>query len=67
MQFCCFVQYAHRLEREGKLEAAAACYREALADDPEQEAARTRLNIIVTALEKQVQTELKFLVDSLTW
>ena len=43
-----------RLEREGKLEAALKCYREALADNPHQETARERLKIITTALEKQV-------------
>lgn len=52
LTFCCL---AHcRLEREGQLEAAVKCYREALADDPHQETARERLRIITTALEKQV-------------
>ena len=48
-----FVQIA-RLEKEGKLERAVECYREALADDPSQQTARTRLELIIAALEKQV-------------
>jgi hypothetical protein len=43
-----------RLEKDGKLERALQCYREALADDPGQTTARTRLELISAALEKQV-------------
>ena len=43
-----------RLEKDGKLERAVQCYREALADDPSQLTARTRLELISAALEKQV-------------
>ena len=34
------------------------CYREALADEPNQETAKTRLRVITVALEKQVGIEL---------
>ena len=47
-----------RLEREGKLEAAMKCYREALADDPHQVTARERLKVITVALEMQVEVQL---------
>ena len=43
-----------RLEKDGRLERAVQCYREALADDPSQQTARTRLELISAALEKQV-------------
>ena len=43
-----------RLEKDGKLERAVQCYREALADDSGQLTARTRLELISAALEKQV-------------
>lgn len=43
-----------RLEKESRLEEAMQCYREALADDPSQQTARTRLELITNALEKQV-------------
>ena len=48
------LEYVYRLEREGKLEAAVKCYREALADEPNQETAKSRMKIITVALEKQV-------------
>ena len=46
--------HTYRLERRGNLEAATRCYREALADDPQEETARLRLEIITTAMEKKV-------------
>ena len=43
-----------RLERKGDVDRAMKCYREALADDPEEETAKARLGILTAALEKQV-------------
>ena len=48
------IDACNRLEKDGKLERAVQCYREALADDPSQQTARTRLELITAALEKQV-------------
>ena len=44
----------HRLEREGDIKGALRCYREALADNPQAEPAKTRSAILTTALEKKV-------------
>ena len=44
----------YRLEEEGNMDGAMRCYREALADNPEEETARVRLDILTTAAEKQV-------------
>ena len=48
------LSFSHRLEKEGKLQQAMRCYREALADDPKEETAKTRLGLLTAALEKQV-------------
>ena len=39
------------------MDGAMRCFREALADDPEEETARTRLQILTTAKKKQVRME----------
>ena len=44
----------YRLEREGDIKGALRCYREALADNPQAEPAKTRSAILTTALEKKV-------------
>jgi len=44
----------HRLEKLGNVDGAMRCYREALADSPEEETARTRLDILTAAAEKKV-------------
>ena len=44
----------HRLEKLGDIDRAMRCYREALADSPEEETARTRLGILTAAAEKKV-------------
>lgn len=46
--------YTFRLEGEGSLEEAAVCYREALADDPDQTSAKTRLMVVSKQLERKV-------------
>ena len=43
-----------RLERQGRLERAILCYQEAVTDDPSQEAAKTRLELLKMVLEKKV-------------
>ena len=43
-----------RLEKEGRLERAVVCYREAIADDPSQESAKGRLEVLKKVLEKKV-------------
>ena len=45
---------ALRLEEQGKLESALHCYKEALADNPKSEVAKSRLEFITTVLERQV-------------
>lgn len=49
MSFLCY-----RLEKEGNMDRAMRCYREALADNPEEDTARVRLDILTAAAEKQV-------------
>lgn len=51
------VAYGQQLQREGSVEAAMRCYREALADDPSQTTAREGLALLTAALEKQVWWE----------
>lgn len=46
----------YRLEEDGHLEGAVVSYREALADDPSQTAIRTRLDALVSRLQKKVST-----------
>ncbi len=43
-----------RLEKSGRNEEAMRCYREALADDPHQDLARQRLQLLTAITEKQV-------------
>lgn len=45
-----------RLEEQGRLERALVCYQEALADDPAQEAAKTKLEKLRKVLEKKVSS-----------
>ena len=44
----------YRLERQGEFKVALRCYREALADNPESEPAKTRAGLLTAALEKKV-------------
>ena len=43
-----------RLEGKGQIDTAMRCYREALADNPEEETAKMRLGLLMAAKEKQV-------------
>ena len=44
-----------RLEEQGKIDSAIACYREALTLDPEEVTARERLGILTAAIEMKVR------------
>ena len=46
--------YIYRLERQGEFKVALCCYREALADNPDSEPAKTRAGLLTAALEKKV-------------
>ena len=43
-----------RLEKEGQIKSALRCYQEALADDPESETAKTKVELLKAVLLKQV-------------
>ena len=43
-----------RLEREGQIKPALRCYQEALADDPESDSAKTKVELLKAVLQKQV-------------
>uniref|UniRef100_A0A1X7VPS5 S1 motif domain-containing protein n=1 Tax=Amphimedon queenslandica TaxID=400682 RepID=A0A1X7VPS5_AMPQE len=45
--------YGRELERQGEFKVALRCYREALADNPESEPAKTRAALLTAALEKK--------------
>lgn len=49
----CLVHFV-RLEEEGCLSEAALCYREALADDPDQTSAKARLDVVSKQLQRKV-------------
>ena len=46
--------FIFRLESERDLKKALRCYREALADDPSTQPAKTRAEYIISVLEKKV-------------
>ena len=43
-----------RFERKGEIKQALHCYREALADNPSSEPAKSRASILTAVLEKKV-------------
>lgn len=45
---------ACRLEKQGRFERAIVCYQEAVTDDPSQEVAKTRLELLKRVLQKKV-------------